>query len=210
MVRATPPPCRRPGTARGPSPRRRAFSRATESAATLTSVPTPDAFGNSLSSASRIAPTAGAEVGDAQRPRARTRSVDRGQRGLDHGFGLRPRHQRAGIDAQRQAPKFLPADDARDRLVREPALRQRGDGGSPRRSQAAGCRRLQGRHGRGQARQPTRMRASSSGESMPQARNFFAHSRRAAATVRTFWSAPTTISAARRHQTVSSAASSSA
>ena len=43
------------------------------------------------------------------------------QRQFDHGFGIRPRHQRRGRQLQRQAPKFLLADNARDRLAREAA-----------------------------------------------------------------------------------------
>ena len=47
-------------------------------------------------------------------------AVDRGKRRLDHGFGLRPRHQRGFVEPQRQAPEFLDAEDARDRLAAEP------------------------------------------------------------------------------------------
>ena len=52
---------------------------------------------------------------------------ERSERGLDHGLGLRPRHQRIRVEPQRQAPEFLAADDAGDRLVREPARGERGD-----------------------------------------------------------------------------------
>ena len=59
--------------------------------------------------------------------RASRLRAKRGERGLDHGLGLRPRHQRFGVEPQRQAPEFLAADDARDRLAREPARGQRGN-----------------------------------------------------------------------------------
>ena len=75
------------------------------------------------SSASRSAPD---PVPRSAMRRARARepcAIDRRERRLDHGFGFRPRHQRRGVDAQRQAPEFLAADDARDRLAREPPLR---------------------------------------------------------------------------------------
>ena len=57
---------------------------------------------------------AGAEIGDAQAPRA---IVDERQRQLDDGFGFRPRHQHGGRDGERQAPEFARTDDARDRLA---------------------------------------------------------------------------------------------
>ena len=71
---------------------------------------------------------AGAEVGDAQRSRARAVHVDRCERSLDDGFRFRSRHQRRGIDAQWQAPEFLVPDNARDRLAGEATVRQSGDG----------------------------------------------------------------------------------
>ncbi len=36
------------------------------------------------------------------------RGIDCGERSLDDRFGLRPRHQRRRVDAQRQTPEFLP------------------------------------------------------------------------------------------------------
>ena len=54
--------------------------------------------------------------------------IDRRERRLDDSFGFRSRHQRRGIDAQRQAPELLAAENARDRLAGEAAVRQSGDG----------------------------------------------------------------------------------
>src|SRR5262249_56138943 len=59
---------------------------------------------------------AGAEIGDAQVLRLAPLIAERGQRRLDHGFALRARQQRFAVDLEPQAPKFLAADDARDRL----------------------------------------------------------------------------------------------
>ena len=47
---------------------------------------------------------AGAEIGDAQRAAARPAFVDRGERCLDHGLGLRPRHQR-GLETRSGRPQ---------------------------------------------------------------------------------------------------------
>src|SRR5262249_21050383 len=49
-------------------------------------------------------------------------------RGLDHGLGLRPGQQRFGIDLERQPPKFLAAEDARDWLALKPPRRKRRNG----------------------------------------------------------------------------------
>ena len=84
---------------------------------------------------------AGAEIGDPPDTRARAVRIDGGERRLDHRFGFRPRHQRRGIDAQRQAPEFLAADDARDRLARKPPRRERGDRRSLRGVKRAGAGR---------------------------------------------------------------------
>ena len=100
---------------------------------------------------------AGAEIRHPQRARARAAAVERRQRRLDQGFGLRPRHQCLAVEPQRQAPEFLAAEDARDRFVPQPACRQGGDrarlvGGEPRRPLARRGRRDRGRaRGRGGA-----------------------------------------------------------
>ena len=94
---------------------------------------------------------AGAEIGDAQRAAARPACVDRGERRLDHGLGLRPRHQRRVGDAQRQPPEFLAADDARHRLALEPPRRKRGQRRAPRRRRDCGSPRSPARCGRGRA-----------------------------------------------------------
>ncbi len=100
---------------------RAALSRAQrERARALMSVPTPTRAGSSRSSASSSAPEPvprSAMRSGAPRIRAR----ERRERGLDHGLGLRPRHQRVGRERERQAPELLAAEDARDRLAREPA-----------------------------------------------------------------------------------------
>ncbi len=44
------------------------------------------------------------------------------QRRLDHRLGVGAGHERVIGEAQIEAPEFLPAKDARDRLVRDPAL----------------------------------------------------------------------------------------
>ena len=123
------------------------------------------------SSASRIAPE--------PVPRSAMRSgrergplrVDCGERRFDDRFGLRPRHQRRGVDAQSQAPEFLDcrqcARPARAARRRAPARRSRllprcrGGARAPPRAQ----------RDRGRSAWPTRIRASSSGESMAPARN---------------------------------------
>ena len=46
---------------------------------------------------------------------------------LHHRLGLGPRHQGLGVEPQRQPPEFLAAEDARDRLARQPARRQGGN-----------------------------------------------------------------------------------
>ena len=58
---------------------------------------------------------------------ARAVGIERGERRFDNRFRFRPRHQRRGIDRELQAPEFLAADDARDRLARETPPRQRRD-----------------------------------------------------------------------------------
>src|SRR5262249_5938869 len=55
-------------------------------------------------------------------------AIERRQRRLDHGLGLRPGQQRFGVDLERQPPKFLAADNARDRLALKPPRRKRGNG----------------------------------------------------------------------------------
>jgi hypothetical protein len=68
---------------------------------------------------------ADAKIGDAQRARARpTTMINERERQLDHGLGLRPRHQHGGRDDQRQPPEFLFADDAGDRLSAEASRRE--------------------------------------------------------------------------------------
>src|SRR5262249_39535284 len=47
-----------------------------------------------------------------------------------HGLGLRPGQQRFGVDLERQPPKFLAAENARDRLALKPPRRKRGNGAS--------------------------------------------------------------------------------
>src|SRR5262249_61962976 len=58
------------------------------------------------------------EVGDAQRTPSAIVAIDCRERRLDHGLGLRPGQEGFGIDLERQAPKFLAAEKARDRLPR--------------------------------------------------------------------------------------------
>ena len=104
-----------------------ALSRAQPSAATLISVPIPKAFGSSESSASSSAPEP-VPRSAMRSPRELRCSPSRAaKRRLDHGLGFRPRHEGVGIELEGQPPKFLAAEDARDRLVREPARRQRSD-----------------------------------------------------------------------------------
>ena len=90
-------------------------------------MPTPKAFGQFGEQRQKERARSGAEVGDPQLPRARAGRIDRGERRLDDRFRLRARHQRRGIDVQRQAPEFLAADDTRDRFARQPAAGQRRD-----------------------------------------------------------------------------------
>ena len=93
------------------------MARAQPSAATLMSVPMPRAAGSSESSARNSAPEPVPR--SAIRSGRERSSAERIKRRLDHGLGLRPRHQRVGIEVEREAPEFLDADDARDRLARE-------------------------------------------------------------------------------------------
>ena len=67
---------------------------------------------------------AGAEIGDPQRAVGRAVGAPQLKRTLDHGFGVGTRHQRRGREMQRQSPKFLDAENARDRLAGEAALRE--------------------------------------------------------------------------------------
>src|SRR5262249_21216030 len=53
--------------------------------------------------------------------------IDFSKRRFHECFCFRARHQRRRINAQRQAPEFLEADNARDGLVHQPALREAGD-----------------------------------------------------------------------------------
>src|SRR4029077_15647636 len=85
------------------------------------------------------APGAGAEIGNAQFSRARAAGIDCRECSLDDRFRLRPWHQRRGIDAQRQAPEFLIAENARDRLAGEAASSQSGDGAVLVRTNLASC-----------------------------------------------------------------------
>ena len=62
---------------------------------------------------------AGAEIGDAQRTIEVSAGAQQFQRQFDHRLGIGPRHQRRGRELQRQPPKFLLAENARDRLARE-------------------------------------------------------------------------------------------
>ena len=62
---------------------------------------------------------AGAEIGDAQRTIEVSAGAQQFQRQFDHRFGIRPRHQRRGRKLQRQTPKLLLAENARDRFARE-------------------------------------------------------------------------------------------
>ena len=86
------------------------------------SVPMPCALGTDNSD--QEAARAGAEIRNAQRPCARSARVDRRQGRLDHGFGLRPRHERGWADAHRQTPEFLAADDRSHAFTREPPRAQ--------------------------------------------------------------------------------------
>ena len=68
---------------------------------------------------------AGAEVGDAQRPRAfARRSISASASSTTVSVSGRGTST-AGVTMKRQPPEFLRADDARDRLAGEPARRQR-------------------------------------------------------------------------------------
>ena len=109
------------------SPSRSALSRAAASASRLDVGADADGVRQFGQQREQQRAGAGAEIGDAQRARARSAGVDRGERRLDHGFGFRPRHQRGGVSAQRQAPEFLDAEDARDRLALEPPRGERRD-----------------------------------------------------------------------------------
>ncbi len=86
---------------------------------------------------------AGVEVGDAQRTAAGV--AKRRERRLDNSLGFRPGHQRVGVERERKAPEFFRADDPRDRLAIEAALRDRGDrGGFFLGETAVGLRRQRG------------------------------------------------------------------
>ena len=110
--------------ATGITPSRRAFARATMSARGLVSVPTPNAPGNSLHEREKERTAPGAEIGDPARTRARALRIDGGERRLDDRFALRPRHQRRLGERKLQAPEFLAAHDARDRLASEAPARK--------------------------------------------------------------------------------------
>ena len=58
---------------------------------------------------------AGAEIEDAQRARP---VRDQAKCGLDHGLGVRPRHQGLGGEREGEPPEFPLAEDARHRLAR--------------------------------------------------------------------------------------------
>ncbi len=116
---------RRRSVQRAAKPLRSALARAMSKAAVLMSVPMPVALGNSLSSASSSAP----EPVPMSRIRsfsiARHRRATAVERGFDHGFGFRPRHQHGRADLQHQAPELLAPEYARDRLALEPARGER-------------------------------------------------------------------------------------
>ena len=171
--------------AREARPRRPALSRAAASASRLMSVPMPVAFGSSVSSAISSAPE---PVPRSAMRNARVRGppladrIDRGKRRLDDGLGLRPRHQRGFVEPQRQAPEFLDAEDARDRLAVEPPRgerRQRARASPPRLRPLSIVSPVWSRP----SAWPTSSRASSSGESSPAWRKASASARRACATV---------------------------
>src|SRR5262249_47072481 len=80
---------------------------------------------------------AGPEIDDARRTRSPTFAIERRQRRFDHGLGLRPGQQGFGIDLERQPPKFLAAENTRDRLALKPPRRKRSDGAGLRRGEHA-------------------------------------------------------------------------
>ncbi len=115
--------------------------------------------------------------------RARTIAVDRGKRRLDDGFGLRPRHQRGFVEPQRQAPEFLDAENARDRLAAEPPRGKRSQRARARRRQGRGRCRSSARCDRGRARgRPAGARRARANSSAAW-RKASASARRACATV---------------------------
>src|SRR5262245_36008458 len=57
-------------------------------------------------------------------------AIERRQRRPDHSLGLRPGQQRFGGDPERQPPKFLAAENARDRLAVKSPRRKCGNGAS--------------------------------------------------------------------------------
>ena len=120
---------RRPRTTHGRTrPSAAALSRAQPSAVTLISVPIPKAFGSSESSASSSAPE--------PVPRSTMRSArelrcspSSAASAASTTVSVSGRGSRvSALSLKRQPPKFLAAENARDRLMREPARRQRGDG----------------------------------------------------------------------------------
>ena len=135
---------------------------------------------------------AGTEVGNAQR------AVCAGQQHRSRPAQPRPRFRSpAGAPAywhRRATPgSRIPSSRRCARLAHTPAdARPARRSRLPRRGQAAGHRRQQARHDQDRAHRRQGYAHRVPPESMPRARNFFAHSRRTAAIVR----APTSISAA--------------
>ena len=63
----------------------------------------------------------GADIGDARALSRDSAFAKDLERQFDHGLGVRPRHQRRFGEAERQAPEFPRAENAGDRLMREPS-----------------------------------------------------------------------------------------
>ena len=70
---------------------------------------------------------AGADIGDAHGIGRLAAGANEFERRLDHRFRVGTRHQRVRGERETQAPEFLLAEDARDRLVLQPPLHQRGE-----------------------------------------------------------------------------------
>ncbi len=92
--------------------------------------------GSSESSASRIAPGAGAEIGDPQGMISCAVGAQQFERALHHGLGIGPRHQRCGGEMQRQSPELLDAENARHRFAARGAAARGSRGGRLRRESA--------------------------------------------------------------------------
>ena len=85
----------------------------------------PFAAGSSLSSASSSAPDPVPISSRRSCSSAQAAAHDEIERGFDHRFGFRPRHQNVGRDVERQAPEFLAAENARHRLTSQSARDKR-------------------------------------------------------------------------------------